>query len=121
MKDTYMARPEETWLEVLNRVPGGTAIAHFNENIQKVTFEDETEGFTADHYSLETVYRDGLETSIRENRDAWLKAAKEAEETGNRKTELEIMQESMEALKDANESLNASVDMLTMAILEGGV
>lgn len=120
MKENYSERPQETWLEVLNKTQGGAAIAHFCENITEIT-SGEGVSYSADHYAIETIYRPGLERSVVENREAWLAAAIRAEETGDKKTEIQVLQEGMEALKRSNESLNATVDALTTAILEGGI
>lgn len=86
MKESYSERPKETWLEVLHEVPGGTALAHFCENIQEEQDGEENTCFTADHYMTETPYRDGLEDAIMENRAVWLAAAKEKATTEENKT-----------------------------------
>ena len=120
MKENYSERPQETWLEVLHKAPGSTAIAHFCENITEIEGENGT-FYSADHYAMETAYRPGLEKSLLDNRKAWLAAAIRTEETGEKKTEIEILQDGMAALRESNESLNATVDALTTAILEGGI
>lgn len=86
MKERYNERPQETWLEVLNKVPGGSAIAHFCEDIEEKQDEDGNAHFEANHYMVETPYRDGLEDAIKDNRAVWMAAAKEKAATEESKT-----------------------------------
>ena len=125
MRQNYDKRPQETWLEVLNKATGGTCIVHFNEEITEETVlsadGEACRIYTAEHYQMCASYREGLEKSVTENRAAWLKAAKEADGAAKPKTELEILQDSVDMLKEDNKNLNNTVDLLTTAILEGGV
>lgn len=124
MKQNYSERPQETWLEVLHEAPGGACIVHFNEDITEETGTD-PEGeaetvYSADHYTLETVWRTGLEEAVKANRAAWLAAAMAAE--GEKpKTETELLQEAVASLQQQNAELNSAIDDLTIAILEGGM
>ncbi len=45
MRENYNEKPLETWLEVLHKVPGGIAIAHFCEDIEEKQ-DEEGEGST---------------------------------------------------------------------------
>ena len=125
MRQNYDKRPQETWLEVLNKATGGTCIVHFNEEITEETVlsadGEACQTYTAEHYQMRASYREGLEKSVTENRAAWLKTAKEADGAAKPKTELEILQDSVDMLKEDNKNLNNTVDLLTTAILEGGV
>ena len=125
MKQNYSERPQETWLEVLNKVPGGTCIVHFNEKITEETLASPDgeicQIYTAEHYEMRVPYREGLESSVIGNRAAWLKAAMESNGVAKPKTELEILQDSIDLLKEDNKNLNNTVDLLTTAILEGGI
>lgn len=125
MKQNYSERPQETWLEVLNKVPGGTCIVHFNEKITEETGTspdgESCQIYSAEHYEMRVSYREGLENSIIGNRAAWLKAAMESNGVAKPKTELEILQDSIDLLKEDNKNLNSTVDLLTTAILEGGI
>lgn len=86
MKENYNERPQETWLEVLHRAPGGAAVAHFCEGIQEMQDEEGNTFYAADHYTMETPYRDGLEKAIQENRTVWLAEAKRKETQEENKT-----------------------------------
>lgn len=125
MMQSYDKKPKETWLEVLHEIPGGSCIIHFNEGITEVHETDpdgnEVLTYTADHHAMEAVYRSGLEKSIKENREAWLAAAVEAEQTGKPKTEIEVLQEGMKKLREANADIENAVNDLTIAVLEGGI
>lgn len=87
MKQRYSQRPEDTSLEVLNAVTGGSCVIHFCENITELTREEaDNEGqmqtvteYEADEYSIGTGYRTGLLDTVKANREIWLKAAQEAE------------------------------------------
>lgn len=77
-------------------------------------------------YTLETQYRENLEESIEKNREAWLQKAIKAEQEGEEKTEMEILQEQVASLQDENAALKASneelsgiVDDLIVASLGG--
>lgn len=124
MKQSYSERPQGTWLEVLHEAPGGTCIVHFNEDITEENGagpEGKAEtAYSADHYTLETTWRTGLEEAVKANRAAWLAAAMAAE--GEKpKTETERLQEAVASLQEQNAELNSAVDDLTIAILEGGM
>lgn len=126
MKQDYgTERPEETWVETLREAAGAACIVHFNEDIQETTETDaegvEQKRYTADHHTIETAWRSGLEDAVKANRAAWLAAAVEAEQTGKAKTETEILQEAVAELKASNASLNDAMDELTAAVLEGGI
>ena len=120
MKQNYGEEPQATWLEVLHNVPGGTCTIHFNEGIEEGQDEDGSVFYSAEHYTMETAWREGLEASVKANREAWLAAAKAAG-GGKPKTEAEILQEAISSLQEQNEELNNAIDDLTVAILEGGI
>lgn len=124
MTQNYSERPQETWLEVLHEAPGGSCIVHFNEDITEEVGtgpEGETEmSYSADHYTLETTWRTGLEEAVKANRAAWLAAAIAA--AGEKpKTETEQLKEAVASLQQQNADLNSAIDDLTVAFLEGGI
>ena len=90
MKERFSERPKAIWLEVLNAVLGALCVVHFTENVSQVE-EPGEDGeirveFEADHYTVETGYREGLEEAVRENTAEWLAAAKQRETETQNKT-----------------------------------
>ena len=90
MKEKFSEKPEQSWLEILNKKSGGACVVHLCENITE-TEETDPEGnavkiYEADHYMMETGYREGLEESLETNREVWLSAAKEQETRDENKT-----------------------------------
>lgn len=82
MTELYKEKPAELQLEILNRRPGGTVVIHFRQNITEETAtnadgEEETY-YTADEYSIETGYREGLLEAVEAEKAVWLAAAKQA-------------------------------------------
>lgn len=121
MKQNYSERPQETWLEVLHEATRGTCIVHFNEDITEETGTgpegEEITTYSAEHYSMETTWRAGLEEAVRENRTAWLAAAKEAE--GEKpKTETEILREVRRTIEENQQASDMAIAELTMIMAE---
>lgn len=114
-------------IEALPKVVGRTCTVIFYENIEgPIEKEEGDQVYTYDRYTLETQYRENLEESIEKNREAWLQKAIEAEQEGEEKTEMEILQEQVASLQDENAALKASneelsgiVDDLIVASLGG--
>lgn len=114
-------------IEALPKVVGRTCTVIFYENIEGPIEEEEGDQvYTYDRYTLETQYRENLEESIEKNREAWLQKAIKAEQEGEEKTEMEILQEQVASLQDENAALKASneelsgiVDDLIVASLGG--
>lgn len=114
-------------IEALPKVVGRTCTVIFYENIEgPVEKEEGDQVYTYDRYTLETQYRENLEESIEKNREAWLQKAIKAEQKGEEKTEMEILQEQVASLQDENAALKASneelsgiVDDLIVASLGG--
>ena len=114
-------------IEALPKVVGRTCTVIFYENIEgPIEKEEGDQVYTYDRYTLETQYRENLEESIEKNREAWLQKAIKAEQEGEEKTEMEILQEQVASLQDENAALKASneelsgiVDDLIVASLGG--
>ena len=114
-------------IEALPKVAGRTCTVIFYENIEgPIEKEEGDQVYTYDRYTLETQYRENLEESINKNRKAWLQKAIKAEQEGEEKTEMEILQEQVASLQDENAALKASneelsgiVDDLIVASLGG--
>lgn len=114
-------------IEALPKVAGRTCTVIFYENIEgPIEKEEGDQVYTYDRYTLETQYRENLEESINKNREAWLQKAIKAEQEGEEKTEMEILQEQVASLQDENAALKASneelseiVDDLIVASLGG--
>lgn len=114
-------------IEALPKMVGRTCTVIFYENIEgPIEKEEGDQVYTYDRYTLETQYRENLEESIEKNREAWLQKAIKAEQKGEEKTEMEILQEQVASLQDENAALKASneelsgiVDDLIVASLGG--
>lgn len=128
MKTESNIRPSaQLEIEALPKVAGATCTVIFYQNIEGPIERPEADAvYTYDRYTLETQYRENLEEAIQKNFDAWLQKAIDAEQAGEKKTDMEILQEQVaslksenEALKASNEELNAVVDELIIASLGG--
>ena len=114
-------------IEALPKMVGRTCTVIFYENIEgPIEKEEGDQVYTYDRYTLETQYRENLEESIEKNREAWLQKTIKAEQEGEEKTEMEILQEQVASLQDENAALKASneelseiVDDLIVASLGG--
>ena len=114
-------------IEALPKMVGRTCTVIFYENIEgPIEKEEGDQVYTYDRYTLETQYRENLEESIEKNREACLQKAIKAEQEGEEKTEMEILQEQVASLQDENAALKASneelsgiVDDLIVASLGG--
>ena len=106
-------------IEALPKMVGRTCTVIFYENIEGPIEKEEGD-------QVYTQYRENLEESIEKNREAWLQKAIKAEQEGEEKTEMEILQEQVASLQDENAALKASneelsgiVDDLIVASLGG--
>ena len=101
-------------LNSLPKMVGRTCTVIFYENIEgPIEKEEGDQVYTYDRYTLETQYRENLEESIEKNREAWLQKAIKAEQEGEEKTEMEILQEQVASLQDENAALKASNEELS--------
>lgn len=101
-------------IEALPKMVGRTCTVIFYENIEgPIEKEEGDQVYTYDRYTLETQYRENLEESIEKNREAWLQKAIKAEQEGEEKTEMEILQEQVASLQDENAALKASNEELS--------
>lgn len=128
MKTESNIRPSaQLEIEALPKVEGKTCTVIFYQNIEGPIEKSEGDAaYTYDRHTLETQYRENLEEAITNNYAAWLQKAIDAEQAGDKKTDMEILQEQVaslqsenEALKASNEELNAVVDELIIASLGG--
>lgn len=104
-------------IEALPKVAGRTCTVIFYENIEgPIEKEEGDQVYTYDRYTLETQYRENLEESINKNREAWLQKAIKAEQEGEEKTEMEILQEQVASLQDENAALKASNEELSSIV-----
>lgn len=104
-------------IEALPKMVGRTCTVIFYENIEgPIEKEEGDQVYTYDRYTLETQYRENLEESIEKNREAWLQKAIKAEQEGEEKTEMEILQEQVASLQDENAALKASNEELSSIV-----
>lgn len=104
-------------IEALPKVVGRACTVIFYENVEgPIEKEEGDQVYTYDRYTLETQYRENLEESIEKNREAWLQKAIKAEQEGEEKTEMEILQEQVASLQDENAALKASNEELSSIV-----
>ena len=77
------------------------------------------EYFTFDRYTVDTIYREGLAAAVAADTETWIQNAKEAEASGEQPSELEILTKTVTKQQAQIESINQSVDDITLAILGG--
>lgn len=70
-------------------------------------------------YTVDTIYREGLAAAVAADTEAWIQNAKEAEASGEQPSELEILTKTVTKQQAQVESINQSVDDITLAILGG--
>lgn len=75
--------------------------------------------FTFDRYTVDTIYREGLAAAVAADTETWIQNAKEAEASGEQPSELEILTKTVTKQQAQIESINQSVDDITLAILGG--
>lgn len=116
MKERFSERPKAIWLEVLNAVLGALCVVHFTENVSQV--EEPDEGgeirveFEADHYTVETGYREGLEEAVRENTAEWLAAAKQRETETQNKTLKTRVKELEQTAREQDETIRTQDEVI---------
>lgn len=125
MKERFSERPKAFWLEVLNAVLGAVCVVHFTENVTQVEAPGEDGEprveYEADHYTVETGYREGLEDAVRENTAEWLAAARERETEAQNKTLKTRVKELEQTAREQDESIRNQDEMITeilVAMLE---
>lgn len=107
-------------IESLPKKEGESCTVIFYQNVSDpIEREDRDTIYSYDRYALETTYRENLEASVEANYDSWLAKAIAAEDSGEDKTEIELLQEQVALLKNSNEELNTVVDDLIIASLGG--
>ena len=125
MKERFSERPKAFWLEVLNAVLGAVCVVHFTENVSQAE-EPGEDGeirveFEADHYTVETGYREGLEEAVRENTAEWLAAAKQREtETQNKslKTRVKELEQTAREQDETIRTQDEVINDILAAMLE---
>lgn len=116
MKERFSERPKAFWLEVLNAVLGAVCVVHFTENVSQVE-EPGEDGeirveFEADHYTVETGYREGLEEAVRENTAEWLAAAKQRETETQNKTLKTRVKELEQTAREQDETIRTQDEVI---------
>lgn len=81
--------------------------------------QEPQEYFTFDRYTVDTIYREGLAAAVAADTETWIQNAKEAEASGEQPSELEILTKTVTKQQAQIESINQSVDDITLAILGG--
>lgn len=123
MKTESNIRPASQFeIEALPPIEGRSCTVILYDNIQgpftrQASGEDQEpqEYFTFDRYTVDTIYREGLAAAVAADTETWIQNAKEAEEAGCQPSELEILTKQQAQI----ESINQSVDDITLAILGG--
>lgn len=127
MKTESNIRPASQFeIEALPPIEGRSCTVILYDNIQgpftrHASEEDQEpqEYFTFDRFTVETIYRNGLATAVAADTETWIQKAREAEESGEQPSELEILTKTVEKQQSQIESINQSVDDITIAILGG--
>lgn len=127
MKTESNIRPASQFeIEALPPIEGRSCTVILYDNIQgpfsrQASEEDQEpqEYFTFDRFTVETIYRDGLATAVAADTETWIRKAREAEEAGTQPSELEILTKTVTKQQAQIESINQSVDDITLAILGG--
>ena len=127
MKTESNIRPASQFeIEALPPIEGRSCTVILYDNVQgpftrQVSGEDQEpqEYFTFDRFTVETIYRDGLATAVAADTETWIRKAREAEEAGTQLSELEILTKTVTKQQAQIESINQSVDDITLAILGG--
>lgn len=127
MKTESNIRPASKFeIEALPPIEGRSCTVILYDNIQgpftrEALSEDQEpqEYFTFDRFTVDTIYRDGLAAVVAADTETWIQKAREAEESGSQPSELEILTKTVEKQQSQIESINQSVDDITIAILGG--
>lgn len=127
MKTESNIRPASQFeIEALPPIEGRSCTVILYDNIQgpfsrQASEEDQEpqEYFTFDRFTVKTIYRDGLATAVAADTETWIRKAREAEEAGTQPSELEILTKTVTKQQAQIESINQSVDDITLAILGG--
>lgn len=127
MKTESNIRPASQFeIEALPPIEGRSCTVILYDNIQgpfvrQASEKDQEpqEYFTFDRFTVETIYRDGLATAVAADTETWIRKARESEEAGTQPSELEILTKTVTKQQAQIESINQSVDDITLAILGG--
>ena len=127
MKPESNIRPASQFeIEALPPIEGRSCTVILYDNVQgpftrQASGEDQEpqEYFTFDRYTVDTIYREGLAAAVAADTETWIQNAKEAEASGEQPSELEILTKTVTKQQAQIESINQSVDDITLAILGG--
>ena len=127
MKTESNIRPASKFeIEALPPIEGRSCTVILYDNIQgpftrQASGEDQEpqEYFTFDRYTVDTIYREGLAAAVAADTETWIQNAKEAEASGEQPSELEILTKTVTKQQAQIESINQSVDDITLAIPPG--
>lgn len=88
-------------IEALPKKEGQACVAIFNVNITgPIEKEEGDQCYEYDRYTLDMLYREGLEESIQENFEEYLQKAIEAEHAEKPKTVEEVLKEHSDAIDE---------------------
>ena len=126
MKQTALQATATRLPHTILREQGRSCTVILYDNIQgpftrQASGEDQEprEYFTFDRYTVDTIYREGLAAAVAADTETWIQNAKEAEASGEQPSELEILTKTVTKQQAQIESINQSVDDITLAILGG--
>ena len=126
MKTESNIRPASQFeIEALPPIEGRSCTVILYDNIHQFTRQasgedqEPQECFTFDRYTVDTIYREGLAAAVAADTETWIQNAKEAEASGEQPSELEILTKTVTKQQAQIESINQSVDDITLAILGG--
>ena len=123
MKTESNIRPASQFeIEALPPIEGRSCTVILYDNITRQTSGEDQEPqeyFTFDRYTVDTIYREGLAAAVAADTETWIQNAKEAEASGEQPSELEILTKTVTKQQAQIESINQSVDDITLAILGG--
>ena len=122
MKTESNIRPASQFeIEALPPIEGRSCTVILYDNIQgpftrQASGEDQE---PQEYFTFDTIYREGLAAAVAADTETWIQNAKEAEASGEQPSELEILTKTVTKQQAQIESINQSVDDITLAILGG--
>ena len=121
MKTESNIRPASKFeIEALPPIEGRSCTVILYDNIQgPFTRQASGEDQEPQEYFTFGRYTEGLAAAVAADTETWIQNAKEAEASGEQPSELEILTKTVTKQQAQIESINQSVDDITLAILGG--
>lgn len=120
MKAESTIKPPVTSKFLIEQTGNGKCNVHFYENIEQRITEDGDTLYSFDWYVLENIrYHDNLENNIKENKDVWLKAAKDKENAEPEYTEIQRLQQDITDLMLESIEQGQQITDLELLIIGG--